>query len=80
MLPLTLHIRPRTSMVMPRPKTTSLRRTKKNLAVGGRVLVLMPGVTGFNSWLWMSTLPDCLERALSSEALHTPRSSSISCT
>jgi len=34
-------------MVMPRPKTTSLRRTKKNrFAVGAKVLVIMPGVTG----------------------------------
>ena len=48
MLPLTLHIRSRISMVMPQPKTTSLRRTKKNrFAVGARVLVMMPCVTGF---------------------------------
>src|SRR2546425_1006914 len=46
-LPLTLHIRPRISMVMPRLKTTSLRRTKKNrFAPDARVLVMMPGVTG----------------------------------
>src|SRR5436309_4046245 len=46
MLPLTLHIRPRISMVMPRPKTTSLRRTTKNrFAPGARVLI-SSGVTG----------------------------------
>jgi hypothetical protein len=34
-------------MVMLRPKTSSLRRTKKNrFAVGAKVLVIMPGVTG----------------------------------
>ncbi len=47
MLPLTLHIKPRISMVMPRPKTTPTRRTKKNrFAVGAKVLVIMPGETG----------------------------------
>src|SRR5260370_5701949 len=46
MLPLTLHIRPRISMVMARPKTTPLRRTKKNrFAPGARVLI-SSGVTG----------------------------------
>jgi hypothetical protein len=34
-------------MVMPPPKSSSLRRTKKNrFAVGAKVLVIMPGVTG----------------------------------
>ncbi len=42
---LTLPVKPRISMFMPRPKT-SLTRTKNRFAVGARVLITIPGVTG----------------------------------